>query len=170
MSAPQDRSGLIYVHYQVFAGKPSLQFDPSSRDGCVGKGGYFWFQFQGCLRCFALQIDYHLTATLILNLQPFAPHFKQQDRQDQGHSFSYSKKTTIGCRVWEIFKHICIIFDTNIGSNNILIVFVLLKCLDIPMDQNRILAQCDEYLNICIIFGTNICSLFVSCLCRFLVG
>ena len=38
------------------------------------------------------------------------------------------------------------------------------------MDQNRILAQCDKYLDICIIFGTNICSLFVSCLCRFLVG
>ena len=24
-----------------------------------GKGGYFWFQFQGCFRCLPLQIDYH---------------------------------------------------------------------------------------------------------------
>ena len=72
---PRQIRGLIYVHYQVFATKPSLQFDPSSRDGCVGKGGYFWFQFQGCLECFASQIDYHLPA---FN-SPFPTRFKQKD-------------------------------------------------------------------------------------------
>lgn len=44
-------------------------------DDCVGKGGYFWFQFQGCFTCFALQIDYHLLAAF----NSLFPHTSQHD-------------------------------------------------------------------------------------------
>ena len=44
-------------------------------DDCVGKGGYFWFQFQGCFTCFALQTDYHLLAAF----NSLFPHTSQHD-------------------------------------------------------------------------------------------
>ena len=56
-----------------------------------GKGGYFWFQFQGCFRCLPLQIDYHFAQPQFLQFLFFC--FERAALgifyRTQVHSFHY---------------------------------------------------------------------------------